>query len=152
MNDYEKAMASQGACNLVAILGSMQEMARKYPAKHPILRMYSEQVLHLTGGGCGDAETYARAYNDVSDRLNPTAGGECWPFTVGRKWGDILTFKVALSTKEDMDSYEEFMRGVRKDYAPNGFWEYDEDQKPLQRECDITGEEGPCIVVYWRAT
>ena len=68
MNDYEAAMNVQSAPNLRGILRSMVELADKYPPNHPILRLFAEQVIFLTGG-YGDQKSYSKAYDAVEEEI-----------------------------------------------------------------------------------
>jgi hypothetical protein len=71
--DYQSAIQVQSACNLRAILRSMADIADRSDGcfGHPVLRMYAEQVMFLTGG-MGDQASYNRAYDIVTcHRTNP---------------------------------------------------------------------------------
>lgn len=67
--DYEDALQVQSACNLRAVLRSMTDVAdRADRHDHPVLRLYAEQVISLTGG-MGDQASYGRAYDIVNSFL-----------------------------------------------------------------------------------
>ena len=76
--EYQKAIHVQDACNLVAVLHSMLEAAKEIIEErgsywhHPILRMYAEQVSHLTGGS--GFESYSNAYKICESRANNATG------------------------------------------------------------------------------
>ena len=73
---YADALLSQGACNLSGIVHSL---SRALPAiwddvrakgggtdevnRHPICRLYAEQIGHLSGMGSGNSDTYSVAYD-----------------------------------------------------------------------------------------
>lgn len=68
--DYKNAILSQGACNLPALLNSMANVAKRIDEeqgnyRHPILRLYAEQVLWLTSGEGGDFNSYSKALKEV---------------------------------------------------------------------------------------
>lgn len=66
--DYDSAILAQSACNLGALVSRLhlilQKMRAEVPygttkqAEHPIVRMYVEQLMHLSGG-----LNYEKAYN-----------------------------------------------------------------------------------------
>jgi hypothetical protein len=66
------ALDVQSAVNLSGIIRSFAEITRAMrdehgmdtPAcnKHPVSRLFAEQIGHLTGMGIGDAQTYGEAY------------------------------------------------------------------------------------------
>lgn len=69
--DYDSALHVQSAPNLRAILRSMTDIADRSDGcfGHPVLRMYAEQVMFLTGG-MGDQASYGRAYDIVTSHLS----------------------------------------------------------------------------------
>lgn len=68
--DHEMALNVQTACNLRAVLRSMTDIADRCGGRwdNPVLRMYAEQVIFLTGG-IGDLASYREAYDAVEQRL-----------------------------------------------------------------------------------
>lgn len=67
--DYEAALQVQSAANLRAVLRSMTDIAdRADRHDHPVLRLFAEQVMFLTGG-MGDHTSYAAAYHIVTSHL-----------------------------------------------------------------------------------
>lgn len=73
-HDYKNALLTQGACNLPALLNSMANVARRIGEeqgnyKHPILRLYAEQVLWLTARESGDFKSYSAAIDAVEAKL-----------------------------------------------------------------------------------
>ena len=75
--DYESALQVQSACNLSAILRSMTDIADRSDGHfgHPVLRLFAEQVMFLTGG-IGDQVSYAYAYDIVTSHLETPVIGE----------------------------------------------------------------------------
>jgi hypothetical protein len=76
--DYQYAISAQSACNLSGIVRSFArvteaiwEDAREigegtaYVNRHPICRLYAEQIAHLAGAGTTtNSESYSRAYEE----------------------------------------------------------------------------------------
>ena len=68
--DYEMALASQNAPNLMGISKSFALVLDKIHAaegrnavdRHPITRLYMEQMMMLSGCGMGDTDSYQAAY------------------------------------------------------------------------------------------
>jgi hypothetical protein len=74
--DYQRALDSQYACNASGLILALADVIGRISAeahtpggggadavnRHPIVRLYAEQLLHLGGGGMGDAESYREAY------------------------------------------------------------------------------------------
>ena len=56
-HDYQTAMDVQSACNLSGVILSFARVIVKIPGgtdarnRHPICRLYAEQIAHLTGAG-----------------------------------------------------------------------------------------------------
>lgn len=81
-SDYQMALHAQSACNLSGIVISFADVMKKicteaaakghgteWKNKHPIARLYAEQISHLTGGGMtSDEASYARAYAECSEQ------------------------------------------------------------------------------------
>jgi hypothetical protein len=76
--DYQQAMDSQAACNLSGIVFSFAQAMEKICAeaqaaghdtewrnRHPVCRLFAEQILHLTGS---DPGSYAAAYATCQER------------------------------------------------------------------------------------
>lgn len=73
---YKEALSVQDACNLSGVVHSFSKIL---PAiwescdgtdevnRHPICRLFAEQIMFLTGGGMGDSDTYRDAYNRCMD-------------------------------------------------------------------------------------
>lgn len=73
-HDYKNALLSQSACNLPALLNSMANVAKRINEeqgdyRHPILRLYAEQVLWLTSATIGDSDSYLEALKEVEKML-----------------------------------------------------------------------------------
>lgn len=73
--DYADAMGVQSACNLRGILRSMTEIADRLPPDHPVLRLFAEQVMYLTGGAYGESTSYTAAYAACEEALNASQEG-----------------------------------------------------------------------------
>jgi len=83
-SDYTNAILAQRACNLSGIVHSLsrvmpriratleKELGDKFSTddvdKHPICRLYAEQIIHLSGGGMGDHGSYHGAYAAVEQK------------------------------------------------------------------------------------
>ena len=82
--DYQRAMDVQCACNLSGVVKSFSDVmariwaeARSNPAaggtdwvnKHPIARLYAEQVSNLSGAGMGDHDSYGVAYKACEEAI-----------------------------------------------------------------------------------
>jgi hypothetical protein len=81
-NIYRHAMDAQSACNLS---GVVKQFARDLDDiwaevraagggtdqvnRHPVSRLYAEQIAFLSGSGMGDSETYHAAYTAVCEKL-----------------------------------------------------------------------------------
>jgi len=72
--DYQDALDSQCACNLSGIVRTFSEVTRRIwdevrangggtddVNRHPICRLYAEQIAFLSGASFGDSETYIQA-------------------------------------------------------------------------------------------
>jgi hypothetical protein len=67
------ALDVQAACNLSGVVRSFaeitswmrseQQMDTDTCNRHPVSRLFAEQIAHLTGGGTLDVATYSRAYD-----------------------------------------------------------------------------------------
>ncbi len=81
--EYQNAMLSQSACNLVALTTALNNVAKKIMDdehelnasfsseavnQHPIIRLYVEQLYHLVKGY--DPKTYNEAHQTVQDVLD----------------------------------------------------------------------------------
>lgn len=75
--DYQSALQVQDAPNLRAILRLMTDIADRADGHfgHPVLRLFAEQVIFLTGG-VGDQASYGRAYEIVTSHLATPVIGE----------------------------------------------------------------------------
>jgi hypothetical protein len=85
--DYQRALDSQHACTASGLILSLEEVIGRISAeahapggggtdavnRHPILRLYAEQLLHLSGGGGGDTESYREAFGAC---LREAEGGD----------------------------------------------------------------------------
>lgn len=78
IKDYQDALDVQSACNLCGVVQSFAKVMLKIRAsangtdeanKHPIARLYAEQIAYLSGAGMGDTGTYTAAYVDVHRAL-----------------------------------------------------------------------------------
>ncbi len=68
----QSALDVQTACNLSGVISSfgiiVEAMRREHYMDtqtcnlHPVSRLFAEQIIHLTGAGCGDVESYSTAY------------------------------------------------------------------------------------------
>ena len=80
--DYQDALNSQSACNLSGIVHTFSKVVSKiwehahsdgrgteWVNKHPICRLYAEQIAHLSGAGMGDSDSYHKAYTACMDRV-----------------------------------------------------------------------------------
>lgn len=89
-SDYQRALDSQSACNLGAIVKALASVVDRIWATerafkcggtdwmntHPIMRLYAEQISHLSGGGmCSNGDTYSTA----SDACEAGAKDESLP-------------------------------------------------------------------------
>jgi hypothetical protein len=63
----QSALDVQTACNLSGVVRSFAEIVAWMRAegmdtptcnRHPVSRLYAEQICHLTGAGMGDTDTY----------------------------------------------------------------------------------------------
>lgn len=78
--DYQNAIYSQMACNLVAIVNSLADVLNRIKEdnpdsesinRHPIVRLYVEQLVHLSGSGITtNNESYSKAYNEVWEKAS----------------------------------------------------------------------------------
>ena len=72
--DYQQALDAQSACNLSGIVRTFSEVTRRIwdevrangggtddVNKHPICRMYAEQIAYLSGASFGDSGSYILA-------------------------------------------------------------------------------------------
>jgi hypothetical protein len=84
LNDYQEAIFVQSACNLIAIINSFNKVLDKifYEArmngkgtdwinKHPICRLYAEQIIYLSG-----SVSYSEAYNEIESIINKLTNGD----------------------------------------------------------------------------
>jgi len=81
-HDYEMALHSQSACNLSGIVFGFAEVMQKicneanrdghgteWKNKHPICRLYAEQIAHLSGAGASmDTNSYFEASKICRER------------------------------------------------------------------------------------
>ena len=79
--DYLDAQRVQSACNLSGVVFSFAQVMEKICQNtasgdstekrniHPICRFYAEQILYLSGGGCGDTESYQRASEAIRKQI-----------------------------------------------------------------------------------
>lgn len=86
-DDYRRALDAQHACNLSGIVRSFARVTEKLWAqakalgkgtefvnRHPISRLYAEQIAYLSSGaGVDDHESYSAAYDVCTDAAE---GGE----------------------------------------------------------------------------
>lgn len=79
--EYQNALMVQGAANvsgvvysLAKVLPKIWEEARElgrgtdYVNGHPIVRLYAEQIIYLSGGGSGSSESYEWAYDIAEEK------------------------------------------------------------------------------------
>jgi len=78
-NHFQQAIDAQSACNLSGIVHSFSETlthiwedsdgrGTDWVNKHPICRLYAEQICFLSGGGATmDGNSYRVAYNQVEE-------------------------------------------------------------------------------------
>lgn len=84
-NPYQLALEVQDACNASGVVKSLSNVvellwieARKegkgtdYVNKHPVLRLFLEQLVYLNGGAYneGDGPTYSEAYAICESKAN----------------------------------------------------------------------------------
>jgi len=78
-DDYDKALQAQSACNLSGVVFSFAEIMQRicdqgreeghgsdWRNKHPICRLFAEQIAHLSGAGTPMstiAPSYSKAYD-----------------------------------------------------------------------------------------
>lgn len=73
----QSALDVQTACNLSGVARSFAEVMAALRAlpectgtdwanRHPVARLYAEQIVHLTGAGMGDADSYIHAYDECT--------------------------------------------------------------------------------------
>jgi hypothetical protein len=83
IHDYQRALDVQSACNLTAVAHSYAGVMSKILAnskntteanRHPIARLYAEQISFLSGAGMGDNETYQEAFKAVTDYIEQHKG------------------------------------------------------------------------------
>jgi hypothetical protein len=77
--DYLDAHMVQSACNLSGVVFSFAQVMEKICQDtasgnskrntHPICRVYAEQMLYLSGGGCGSTASYQRASEAIRKRI-----------------------------------------------------------------------------------
>jgi len=78
-NDYQKALDSQTACNLSGIVFSFAEIMKRicnedrnlnegteWRNKHPICRLFAEQIIHLTGN---DTDSWFAAFKKCTEEV-----------------------------------------------------------------------------------
>jgi hypothetical protein len=83
-NDYRMALDSQSACNASGLIHSLDRVIPKIREnlaaegggtdevnRHPIVRLYAEQLLYLSGGGAGDPTSWDRARRYCEERAEP---------------------------------------------------------------------------------
>ena len=81
-NDYQSAIDSQSACNLSGIVRSLAEITDRiceearangqgtdYVNRHPICRLFAEQIMHLTSGTSSAGTSYGEALKICEERL-----------------------------------------------------------------------------------
>jgi len=78
--DYQDALDVQSACNLSGVINSFVRVLERVRAevqgtdainKHPICRLYAEQIIYLTGGGSSNnSESYNDAYVIAEQKSN----------------------------------------------------------------------------------
>lgn len=75
-DDYARALDAQSACNLSGIVHSFSDVLSRiwneanetgkgteFVNKHPISRLYAEQIAYLSGGGATlDGDSYSKAH------------------------------------------------------------------------------------------
>jgi hypothetical protein len=81
--DYDSALHAQSACNLSGIVFSFAEIMKRicdeahalgqgteWRNKHPIARLFAEQIAHLTGDAsiAADGQGYDKAYKECLER------------------------------------------------------------------------------------
>jgi len=72
--DYQQALQSQNACNLSGIVRALADVTNRIwdevrangggtddVNRHPICRLYAEQIAFLSGASFGDSDTYIQA-------------------------------------------------------------------------------------------
>jgi hypothetical protein len=83
MSIYRNALDAQSACNLSGVVlqfaRDMQEVNEEVRAngggteevnRHPVCRLYAEQIAWLTGGGgCNNPDTYTQAYDGCQRKV-----------------------------------------------------------------------------------
>lgn len=79
LRDFENSLAVQDAPNLSGILRSFVDVLDRVRSdcngssddafRHPICRLYAEQVGFLTGAGCGNFDTYCEATEQVKAKI-----------------------------------------------------------------------------------
>lgn len=78
--DWRMASDSQSACNLSGIVFQFADTMTRIcedtrddgtdaKNRHPIARLYAEQIMFLACGGVGDVESYGRAHDVVRKRV-----------------------------------------------------------------------------------
>jgi len=75
LKDYENAIMVQSAVNMKGISRSLADVLSKIEGstenanKHPIVRLYLEQMIHLNHDGLGDSQSYLEAYSMVEKEI-----------------------------------------------------------------------------------
>ena len=76
--DWQFALYAQSACNASGIIHGLSDVVSRvwdearergqgtdWVNHHAIVRLYVEQLIHLSGAGFGDTDSYSRAYAEV---------------------------------------------------------------------------------------
>ena len=85
VNRWKTALDVQSACNLSGVVHDFSRVVSElwdeanrlgegtdWVNRHPICRLYAEQIMHLAGGGMGGTDTYHAAYQQATEA---TEGG-----------------------------------------------------------------------------
>ena len=81
LKDYENAILVQSAVNMKGITRSLADVLLKIDGstetvnKHPIVRLYLEQMIHLNHDGLGDTQSYLEAYTVVEQEIERMKSG-----------------------------------------------------------------------------
>jgi hypothetical protein len=91
--DYQDAINVQDACNLSGVVKSLARVMDKiwdearegnrgtdWVNRHPIVRLYIEQLVYLNHGGMGDSDSYQSSYAMVKKRIEEINGDAKVPF------------------------------------------------------------------------
>lgn len=90
--DYQMAIHSQDACNLSGLVRSLAQVLDKIHNEarqngkgsdwinaHPIVRLYVEQLAHLTAAGPGNPVTYQTAWHSVEKKIEELRAAQPHP-------------------------------------------------------------------------